>query len=66
MKKILISLPMLALLSSCSSEGSAKLDSLLSVANSASAKNLTKIAASADPKAAAKALLETKREQCRN
>ena len=50
MKKILISLPMLALLGSCSSGDSAKLDTLLNIANSGSAQNLAKIAASADPK----------------
>ncbi len=63
MKKILISLPMLALLGSCSSGDSAKLDTLLNIANSGSAQNLAKIAASADPKTTAKALLDTKREQ---
>ena len=63
MKKFLFVLPVLVLLASCSSEGSAKLDSLLKVANSSSAKNLTKIATSSDPKAAAKAMLDTKREQ---
>jgi len=63
MKRILFVLPILVLLSSCSSQGNAKLDSLLKVANSTSAKNLTKIASSTDPKAAAKAMLERKRSQ---
>lgn len=63
MNKILFVLPMLVLLASCSSEGNAKLDSLLKVASSSSAKNLTKIANSSDPKAAAKSLLENKRNQ---
>lgn len=56
-------LPVLLLLSSCSSQGGARLDSLLNVANSTSAKNITKIASSADPKAAAKTMLEHKRDQ---
>ena len=52
------------LLSSCSTQkGSVKLDSLLNIANSSSAKNLTRIASSSDPKAAAKTLLEHKRDQ---
>ena len=63
MKNILFALPVLVLLSSCSSQGSAKLDDLLKVANSTSAKNITKIASSADPKAAAKTMLERKRDQ---
>jgi membrane-bound lytic murein transglycosylase C len=50
-------------LSSCSSRDSAKLDSLLSVANSSTSKNLAKISSSNDPKAAAKSLLEHKRVQ---
>ena len=51
-------------LSSCSSQnGGVKLDSLLDVANSSSARNLVKIASSNDPKAAARAMLEQKREQ---
>lgn len=62
-KKILSVLPMLVLLSSCTSEGSARLDSLLNVASSGSGKNLVKIASSSDPKVAAKALLESKRDQ---
>jgi membrane-bound lytic murein transglycosylase C len=62
MSKIILSaLPFLLLFSSCSTRDSAKLDSLLNVANSASAKNITKIASSSDPKAAAKTLLEYKR-----
>ena len=63
MKNILLSLLMFLLLSSCSSRDSAKLDSLLSVANSSTSKNLAKIASSSDPKSAAKALLEHKRDQ---
>src|SRR3989304_3428707 len=63
MNKILFALPVLLLLSSCSSQGNAKLDSLLKVANSTSAKNLPKIASSAAPKAAAKAMRERKRDQ---
>ncbi len=63
LKKILFALSVLLLLSSCSSRDSAKLDSLLNAANSSSAKNITKIASSADPKAAAKAMLEHKRDQ---
>ncbi len=62
--KILFALSSLSLLSACSSQGNnVKLDSLLDIANSTSAKNLTKIASSSDPKAAAKALLEHKRIQ---
>jgi len=63
MKKILFALPWLVLLSSCSSQGEAQLDSMIKVANSASAKNITKIASSADPKAAAKSLFDHKRGQ---
>jgi len=62
-KNVLFALPLLLLLSSCSSQGSANLDSLLSIANSTSAKNITKIASSADPKAAANSMLEQKRDQ---
>ena len=62
-KKNLFALPLFLLLSACSSQGgSVKLDSLLDVANSTSAKNIAKIASSADPKVAAKSLLEGKRE----
>ena len=51
-------------LSSCASQnGSVKLDSLLDIANSNSAKNIAKIASSGDPKAATKTLLEHKRDQ---
>lgn len=60
--KILIAAPALLLLTSCTSQGEAKLDSLLNVANSSSGKNLVKIASSKDSKATAKALLEAKRE----
>jgi membrane-bound lytic murein transglycosylase C len=63
MKHILVILLLLPLLSSCSSRDSAKLDSMLSVANSSTSKNLAKIASSSDPKSAAKALLEHKRDQ---
>ncbi len=63
MKQILIVLPMLALLGSCSTGDSAKLDTLLNIASSGSAQNIAKIAASADPKTTAKVLLENKREQ---
>jgi hypothetical protein len=63
MKHILVILLVLSLLSSCSSRDSAKLDSMLSVANSSTSKNLAKIASSSDPKSAAKALLEHKRDQ---
>lgn len=52
------------LLSSCASQnGGAQLDNLLSIANSSSARNISKIASSSDPKAAAKTLLEHKRDQ---
>ena len=61
-KKVLIVFPALLLLTSCTSQGEAKLDSLLDVANSSSGKNLIKIASSKDAKATAKALLENKRE----
>lgn len=63
MKKALFALSVLLLLASCSSRDSAKLDSLLSVANSSTSKNIAKIASSSDPKAAAKVLLEHKRVQ---
>jgi membrane-bound lytic murein transglycosylase C len=62
-RNFLCALPLLLLLSSCSSQGSAKLDSLLSIANSSTAKNITKIASSTDPEAAAKSMLEHKRDQ---
>jgi len=39
------------------------LDSLLTIANSASAKNITKIASSSDPESAAKSMLDRKRDQ---
>jgi len=51
-------------LSSCASQnGGVKLDSLLDIANSSSARNLSKIASSNDHKAAARTLLEHKRDQ---
>jgi membrane-bound lytic murein transglycosylase C len=63
MPKVLIAF-LTVILSSCSSQSSSvKLDSLLSIANSSSAKNIAKIAASSDHKAAAKSLLEHKRNQ---
>lgn len=61
-KKLLIAAQALLLLTSCTSQGEAKLDSLLNVANSSSGKNLVKIASSKDAKATAKAMLEHKRE----
>lgn len=61
-KKILFATPFLLLLSSCTSQGDAKLDSLLNVANSSSGKNLIKVATSKDAKATAKSMLEAKRE----
>jgi len=63
MKKILFAIPVLLLLASCSARDSAKLDSLLDVANSSSGKNLIQIASSKDSNAAAKAILERKRAQ---
>jgi membrane-bound lytic murein transglycosylase C len=63
MKNSLIILPVLIALSACSTKDSAKLDSLLSLANSSSAKNLTKIASSSNPTAEAKTLLEHKGDQ---
>jgi membrane-bound lytic murein transglycosylase C len=60
--RALFALPVCLLFASCSSRDSAKLDSLLDIANSTSAKNIAKIASSADPKAAAKTMLEHKRE----
>lgn len=62
-RNVLLVFPLLLLLSACSSQGSAKLDSLLSIANSSSAKNITKIASSTDPKTAAKSMLGQKRGQ---
>jgi len=62
-KFVLPSLLLLLLLSSCSSKGSASLDSLVDIANSATAKNITKITSSSDPEAAAKSILEHKRVQ---
>ncbi|MFZ5524175.1 MAG: murein transglycosylase domain-containing protein [Pseudomonadota bacterium] len=62
-RNVLFALPLLLLLSSCSSQGNAKLDSLINIANSSSAKNITKIASSTDPKAMAKSMLEKKRSQ---
>jgi membrane-bound lytic murein transglycosylase C len=59
---MLLVVPSLLLLSSCTSQGEAKLDSLLDVASSSSGKNLIKIASSKDAKSTAKAMLEAKRE----
>jgi membrane-bound lytic murein transglycosylase C len=65
MKRLLFVLPLLLLLSSCAAQkdGSVSLDELLNAANSASARNITKIASSSNPEAAAKAMLERKRKQ---
>ena len=63
MKKVLFAFTALLLLPSCSTKDSAKLDSLLNVANSSSARNITKVASSNDAKAATKALLDSKRDQ---
>jgi membrane-bound lytic murein transglycosylase C len=65
MKRLLFVLPLLLLLASCAAQkdGSVSLDELLKAANSASAKNITKIASSSNPEAAAKAMLEHKRKQ---
>jgi len=62
MKKFLLTVSVLFLVA-CSSRDSAKLESLLNVANSSTSKNITKIASSSDPKAAAKSLLEHKSNQ---
>jgi membrane-bound lytic murein transglycosylase C len=63
-KKILLTLLVVFLASSCASKnGGVGLDDLLNVANSASAKNIAKIASSADPKETAKAMLDYKRKQ---
>ena len=63
-KKILLTLLAVFLMSSCASKnGGVGLDDLLNVANSASAKNIAKIASSADPKETAKAMLDYKRKQ---
>ena len=61
-KKILFASPVLLLLSSCSSQGESKLDSLMDVASSSSGKSLIKIATSKDAKATAKSMLEARRE----
>ena len=62
-KKALLALLAVFLSSCASQDGSVKLDSLLDIANSNSAKNIAKIASSSDPKAATKTLLEHKRDQ---
>ena len=65
-KRALFAAPALLLLSSCSTQGDAKLDNLLNVANTSSGKNLIKVATSKDSKAAAKSILETKRDKWKN
>ncbi|HEY0666206.1 MAG TPA: murein transglycosylase domain-containing protein [Gallionella sp.] len=65
MKKILFA-SLLVLLTSCSSQDSARLDSLLDIANSSSGKNLLRIAASKDPGATAQVMLDNKRSQWAN
>ncbi len=63
-RKVLFVLLAVSFVSSCASKnGGVKLDSLLDVANSGSGKSLIALASSNDPKAAANALLEHKREQ---
>ena len=64
--KTLLAFPFLLLFSSCTTQGEAKLESILNVANSSSGKNLIKVATSNDAKATAKAILETKREEWKN
>lgn len=61
-RQIIFVTPLMLLLSSCTSQGEAKLESLLNVANSSSGKNLIKVATSKDAKATAKSILEAKRE----
>ena len=60
MKRLLLPVAIL-LLTSCSSRDNAKINSLLNAANTSSVKNLTTIATSKDPKAAARAMLDRKR-----
>jgi len=60
--KTLLAAPVLLLLSSCSSQGESKLDSLMDAASSSSGKSLIKIATSKDAKATAKSMLEARRE----
>jgi len=62
-RTVLPALLLLLLLPACSSKGGADLDSLLTIANSASAKNITKIASSSDPESTAKSMLDRKRDQ---
>lgn len=67
MKKFLLALPALALLSSCvKSGGEVKLDDLLKVARSNTARNVIAVASSTDAKSAAKQLLASKRQQWKN
>lgn len=61
-KKALFAMPVLLLLSSCTTRDEAKLESLLNVANSSSGRNIIKIATSKDAKATARSMLEAKRE----
>lgn len=61
-KRVLFGVPVLILLSSCTAQGEAKLDSLLSATSTSSAKNLIKVASSKDAKATAKSIFEAKRE----
>ena len=65
-KRALFAIPVLLLLSSCSTQQEAKLDSLLNVASTSSGKNIIKIATSKNSKAAAKSILEAKREEWKN
>ncbi len=60
-KRILLAILALPL-TSCTSQGDAKLDSLISVANTSSAKNVIKVATSKDSRATAKSILDAKRE----
>lgn len=63
-KKVLFSLPVLLLLSSCvSQDGSVKVDRLLKVANSSTGRNLIQVASSRNAGAAVKTLFANKRDQ---
>lgn len=64
MKRVLLTLPALVLLSSCvKSGGEVKLNDLLKAASSNTGKNIIAVASSGDAKAAAKQLLSRKRDQ---
>lgn len=64
MKRVLLTLPALVLLSSCvKSGGEVKLNDLLKAAGSNTGKNIIAVASSGDAKAAAKQLLTRKRDQ---